>query len=476
MSTTIKFSVLLIKLSVLFVFLWATALPADAAPKVAIATLTGPIAVTAQSGEPYRGTNEQPVAGPGLPIPALVPYGYIEEEYFVSGTVDGQPYKTSLLVRKPRDRSKFSGLVALETVHAQGAIPFWGQHEVWLKGGHGWVAVGSQLVALEQYIRKSNPTRYASLKIPEAPAAAGAAVGNPLAGGAQSKISQEILTQVGALLKSNGKAGAFAGMKVKYLLMGGSSQTGGTTLQYIQESHAQARMPDGKPIYDGYAPMEAFAHGPITGGDAAVMHVVGEGDFELFRAMTHGGDYGIREDSDAPNDRFREYQIVASSHVPTRGLSDPHVLIPTLDKGAGADEHLSQFPSAPIYKAAMTHLVDWVMKGVVPPRAARIEMINGEFGRDEFGNAKGGIRSPYVDVPTARYIASAPDPDGKNRVRRMLGLQEPFPEQKLKSLYKTRENYLQLFDAGIDKMVSGGWLLAEDAPKLKDEEARMPPF
>jgi hypothetical protein len=192
--------------------------------------------------------------------------------------------------------------------------------------------------------------------------------------------------------------------------------------------------------------------------------------------MTHGGDYGIREDSDAPNDRFREYQIVASSHVPTRGLSDPRVLIPTLDQGAGADEHLSQFPSAPIYKAAMTHLVDWVVKGVVPPRAARIEMLNGEFVRDEFGNAKGGIRSPYVDVPTVRYIASAPDPDGKNRVRRMLGLQEPFPQEKLESLYKTRENYLQLFDQGIDRMVAGGWLLAEDAPKLKEEEARTPSF
>jgi Alpha/beta hydrolase domain len=473
MSTIIKL------MAGLSLFAASMAPAAAAPPAVAVATLTGPIPVTAQSGEPYRGTNEQPVAGPGLPIPALVPYGYIEEEYFVSGTVDGQPYETSLLVRKPKDPSKFSGLVALETVHAQGAIPFWGQRDVWLKGGHGWVAVGSQLIALEQYIKKSNPARYASLRIPEMPqqaAAPGTPPGNPLAGGAQSRISQAILTQVGALLKSNLANGPFAGMKVKYLLMGGSSQTGGTTLQYIQESHAKARMPNGKPIYDGYAPMEAFAHGPITGGDAAVMHVVGEGDFELFRSMTHNGDFGIRDDSDAPNDRFREYQIVASSHVPTRGLSDPRVLIPTLTMGAGGDEHLSQFPSAPIYRAAMTHLVDWVMKGVVPPRAARIEMNNGDIVRDEYGNAKGGIRSPYVDVPTARYIASAPDPDGNNRVRRMLGLQEPFTAEKLRQLYKTRDNYLQLFDAGIDKMVSAGWLLAEDAQVLKNDETKTPPF
>jgi hypothetical protein len=35
---------------------------------------------------------------------------------------------------------------------------------------------------------------------------------------------------------------------------------------------------------------------------------------------------------------------------------------------------------------------------------------------------------------------------------------------------------LKLFDAAIDKMVAGGWLLAEDAQKLKDDEAKTPPF
>ena len=83
----------------------ATMTPAIGAPVAA--KITGPIPVTSQSGEPFRGLNEQPVAGPGLPLPVLQPYGYIEEEYFVSGTVDGKPYTTSLLVRKPKDVTKF---------------------------------------------------------------------------------------------------------------------------------------------------------------------------------------------------------------------------------------------------------------------------------------------------------------------------------------------------------------------------------
>src|SRR5579872_4047305 len=55
---------------------------AQAAP-VTPAKMTGPIPVTAGSDEPYRGAGEQPVAGPGLPPPLLIPFGYVEEEYFV---------------------------------------------------------------------------------------------------------------------------------------------------------------------------------------------------------------------------------------------------------------------------------------------------------------------------------------------------------------------------------------------------------
>lgn len=68
-------------------------------------------------------------------------------------------------------------------------------------------------------------------------------------------------------------------MSLKYLIMGGASQTGGTTLRYIEQSHAKAHMSDGKPIYDGYLPMEAFPTGsPVSAADAVIVHPVTEGD------------------------------------------------------------------------------------------------------------------------------------------------------------------------------------------------------
>src|SRR5262249_27414946 len=154
--------------------------------------------------------------------------GYVEEEYFISGTVDGQPYRTSLLVRKPSDAARFSGLVAVETIHAQGAIPFWGSgREVWMPGGHAWVAVASQRVALEDHAKRANPTRYATLSIPNL-ATPGQGPGGIAASTPQDRFSQAIMTQVGALLKDNPRTGPLRGLRVRWLVMGGSSQTGGT--------------------------------------------------------------------------------------------------------------------------------------------------------------------------------------------------------------------------------------------------------
>jgi hypothetical protein len=444
------------------VLMLAVAMPA-AAQRIPLPQISGPVVVTAESGDSYRGSNEQPVAGPGLPMPDLERVGYIQEEYTVSGTVDGKPYRTSLLVRKPKDMTRFSGLVGVETIHAAGAIPFWGVgREVWAPGGHGWVAVASQRVALETQVKKFNPVRYASLFVPEAPAGA-----NGMSASPQDLISQAIMTQVGALLKSNPAKGPFAGAQVRYLLMGGSSQTGGTTLRYIEQSHASASLPNGKSIYDGYLPMEAFSTTRISGGGAPVIHAVGEGDFALFHIDDPTIKFSIREDADAPNDRFREYEFAAASHVPTRGRT-------TNDRPG---EYPSQFPTQPFYKMALLHLVDWVTKGTIPPRGPRLEQTAaGEMIRDEHGNVKGGIRSPWVDVPTAHIIASPPIARGEPHARAQQGIQESFPQAKLLQLYGTRENYLQKFNDAIDGLVAGKWIVAADGAKLKAEEAAKPPF
>jgi hypothetical protein len=432
------------------------------------------VPITAQSGDRYRDRSEAPIAGPGLTSPTLTPYSYVEEEYFASGDVDGKPYRTLLLVRKPKDPAKFSGVVAVETLHLQGTCPFWPFYkDTVMSGGHGWVMVVSQREPLEMFVKKSNAARYASLQIPEAVGDAG----NLIAPGPQDVISRQIMTQIGALLKKNDGDAPFAGMSVQHLIMGGVSQTGLHALRYIREAHPKARMPDGKPVYDGYFPSEAFLPTQSSGGDAAVIQVIGEGDFGLFRRLGLTLDHAsaAHRDSEAPSDRYRVYQFPASSHVPTRGMTDPkRVLGPS--GGLKPGEQLSQFPLLAFYRTAFINLIDWIATGIAPPKAPPIEILHGEIVRDQFGNAKGGVRTPYVELPTARYIAMAPMAEGDNPLRSMIGLQEPFSSERLRSLYQSRADYLKRFDQEMERMVSERWLLPKDGQTLKAEEAKIPEF
>ena len=76
--------------------------------------LTAPVAVTlpAISAE---------VTGPGKTFESLMElkptddmahFGYTAHEFFVSGTANGQPYKTRIVIRRPSNPARFSGLRA----------------------------------------------------------------------------------------------------------------------------------------------------------------------------------------------------------------------------------------------------------------------------------------------------------------------------------------------------------------------------
>ena len=243
-----------------------------------------------------------------------------------------------LLVRKPKDPKAFSGVVMFETMHAAGATPMWGNGRNLLGEGHGYAMVVSQKHSLDTHVKPSDPERYASLgiavpqeSIPTSEAAAAAAPVDMPAEmrrqmsvlEAQSASSNAIMSHAGALLKSNLPSGPFAGMGVTHIVMGGASQTGGTTLGYIRNAHASARLADGAPVFDGFMPMAAGGTEPIPPCDVPVIHALGEGD------MMGGRPLGYRRpDADGSDDFYRLYELTAVSHVPTRGIEGPGADLP----------------------------------------------------------------------------------------------------------------------------------------------------
>ncbi|MEQ1731678.1 MAG: alpha/beta hydrolase domain-containing protein, partial [Vicinamibacterales bacterium] len=112
------------------------------------------------------------VTGPGemfsslMALPAgddLARFRYQTHEYFVSGTANGQPYRTRLVIRMPSDRSQFSGVVLAESMHPSGnAWMFHFTHTYTMSSGH----IGVEIVtSTPAQFTAFNQARYADMTI-----------------------------------------------------------------------------------------------------------------------------------------------------------------------------------------------------------------------------------------------------------------------------------------------------------------------
>ena len=140
----------------------------------------------------------------------------------------------------------------------------------------------------------------------------------------------------------------------------------------------------------------------------------------------------------------------------------------------------SDFPIRYVFNAAWQNLDNWVRRGVAPPRAPRLELKAkaGEpfipdqaFLEDALGNAQGGVRTPYVDVPTARWVGAQ---SGAFRCF-FRGYKLEFDEKRLASLYKDHGDYVKKVRASASQLERQRWLTSADAAAIvREAEARAP--
>jgi len=207
-----------------------------------------------------------------------------------------------------------------------------------------------------------------------------------------------------------------------------------------------------------------------------VIEMLSEGEAE-----THGA--ARRADSDGRN-RYRLYEVAGASHM-TAHEAGPMAL-PVVERP-------SDFPMDMLVGGALHNLRRWVADGVAPPRAPRLELLphreDGPCGlrdealplrRDAHGNAIGGVRSPWVDVPIARYYPhSTPRPSdapGLAAPRRrlspadvadLMGCMVPFARRKLRALYGTPSTYRERFDAELERLVEESWIAPADGERAR---------
>jgi hypothetical protein len=116
-----------------------------------------------------------------------------------------------------------------------------------------------------------------------------------------------------------------------------------------------------------------------------------------------------------------------------------------------------------VMNAAVAQLERWVRQGSRPSAAPRLAVRDGTLVTDEQGNAKGGVRTPHVDVPTA--VLSGLGNSG-HPVAFLCGSTTPFDGRTLRALYPSGDAYRERFTAATDEAVAAGFLLADDAREI----------
>jgi hypothetical protein len=391
------------------------------------------------------------VTGPGEMFSSLMPlpsgddmayFDYQAKEYYVSGTAQGQPYRTRIVVRRPRENSRFSGVVLAESMHPSGnAWMFHFTHRYSMSSGH----IGLEIVTSPpaQFV-EFNGARYKDMKIEPGQAA-------------------EIIAQVGALIRSKQAGNPLADVTVRKMVLAGTSASAGVLINYLP-AHMVLRLQGMRPIYDGFLP---------TSNGADIRKI----DVPLIQIPTtteaHRGNLPTRLDSDLPGDQYRAYEFAGMAHLDTR---DVPAFRPNPCKFP-----ISMFPLSAYMSVGLHHLVQWIDKGTVPPRAPRFVMDNDAkndgslMALDEHGNPRGGIRSPYVDVPAAKYGfpnegASPPTPNtvpwvalrgeaGINQLCGLTGYEIAFSPDQFYKTHKSKAEYLRKFRQRLDALTKLGWSL-----------------
>ena len=392
---------------------------------------------------------------------------YTEVEYLLSGTANsytgpatgpatvasrGHRYVTRVLARYPKQLARFSGRVVIEpfnTTYGVDRDALWLHVATLLQAqGDAWIGISVRAWSSEE-LKRRDPLRYADVDI------------------GSNDLVWDVLRAIGTLVKQGDQHSPLRDLPVRHVYLGGYSQSSVDTATFAAAFGA---------VYDGFFPtahaasltplalgegLPRFEYAPMPPVGVPVIEVQPQSDVEgfSFDEFVNPGSASVRRaDSDAAGDRFRLYEIAGAPHAA---------------KIIGCDGDGSSFPMSAFVRAALRNLFRWAEDDITPPTAPRIELeINdtdntvAEAAVDRFGNARGGVPSPFLDVPIARYEAhSTPGP-----VCALAGREVALPYEVLANRYGDLQTYLAEFTISLDKIIQAGFLLEDDRAAILEAQ------
>jgi hypothetical protein len=433
--------------------LLAVAAPAPSAPPPAVpdATVTGPVT---------GGLRGHPWYDPAFETASV---GYVEEEFFLSGTARAlttaaapAAYTTRVFVVRPKEPKRFNGTVVVEwdNVTAQAAFSpmFTWTHRLLLREGYAFASVSAQAagVCCAPLSHKVwDPVRYQPLSHPG------------------DDYSFDVFAQSVKALRAPKALAPLGPLKAKRVLAVGNSQSASRLHTWLERVQAQTGVVDGVILDAGGSkqmtkpPLVPTVHLLSEDGiDAEVPDQLGSrtyrlwevpgashNDAETARHIDFGG--AGRNGVDAPKTSFAEHEALHETfHY---GEEGPGTWVGCQPVGQGGNE----YPRGYAVSAALHQLDRWVRTGVPAGQPPRVRFDDsGAIVRDAYGHPLGGLRLPPLDVPVARYLATTCG---------LFGQTVPLSPTELSALYPTHDDYVAKVRVAVQRAVRAGWLLPPDA-------------
>ena len=437
----------------------------------------------------------------------LAAHGYVVEEFFIDGTAqsysdgpdgvglaDEAEYRTRFVVVRPSDPSSCSGTVVVEWLNVSGGgdgCPDWAfMHRHILRTRSVFVAASAQRVGIEgggilgdmgTALKQVAPDRYESLQHPG------------------DAFAFDMYTQIGEAL--HGDPVLLGGVEPTCVIAVGESQSAVFLVTYINKVDALAQ------VYDAFLVHGRGSRGASLTGEMGVRRDPDADPTDLAAATAHFrqaaadpipdarvpvitvqsetdvvGMYGFgARCDDGRNTRL--WEIAGAAHFDTWGMIAAHDDDGTLaverlaELGGPTDEPLGMKSEEPIncgpqqhyvLMAALAHLDQWARGGKPAPHAPLLAT-SGEgdtlaLERDEHGNVRGGLRTPWVDVPAA--VLTGIGATGRGFTF-LFGVTRPFDAVTLAALYPGGvDDYVGKFAAAADSARANGHLLDDDITEI----------
>lgn len=383
---------------------------------------------------------------------------------------DSAEFTTRILVRRPENDSDFNGYVVVEWFNVSSGTDAAPEYtylapEI-VRSGCAWVGVSAQYTGIEggagsvgmddgdtpTRLADKDTDRYGSLRHPG------------------DGYSYDIFGAIGGALAANHTQGhPLAGLTVRRLLAAGESQSAMALTTYVNHFANLHNVFHGILIHSrslGALPLgEAGGPADITEAYRGLpVRISTDLTVPVFVVQTETDvltNFQYVQARQPDSSLLRVWEMAGTSHADFAQIGEYESML-------GCPAPVNRGQQRFVLRSALHHLRSWVDEESEPPVADPLLVVDAgdghRFELDQVGNARDGVRTPCVDVPT--QILSGVVEDDVPRICVLFGVTTPLPPTVIADLYPDQDTYLKRYTEAADTAIEAGFVRPDDRAEV----------